>query len=146
VAAAAPPSQLFAQLAQPPSSGGRGTDRPGGPAADPSAPPRGPPPPKQALPRATNAPDLARRPLPGHETLRADVAVFGAALGAGPRGGVVGVDAGQATLVRTGELASVQELGFAFKRASSRLVEMSGRPYHAQHAVRWPNAVPLPEE
>lgn len=56
------------------------------------------------------------------------------------------MDAAQSTVVRTGELASVQELEFAFKRASSRLTEMSGRPYHAQHALKWPNAVPLPED
>jgi predicted ATPase len=32
-----------------------------------------------------------------------------------------------------GQLASVQELDFAFKRAASRLFEMSGQMYWAQH-------------
>ena len=44
------------------------------------------------------------------------------------------MDAAQATLVLEGELCSVQELGFAFKRAASRLVEMSGEAYHKAHA------------
>lgn len=107
MAAAAPPSSLFAHLEQHerPVSG-RGTDRPGGPSA--------------------------QQPIPS-------------ASAAGPGGGQAGVDAAQCTVVRTGELASVQELEFAFKRASSRLTEMSGRPYHAQHSLKWPNAVPLPE-
>jgi hypothetical protein len=52
-------------------------------------------------------------------------------------------DAAQSTLVLEGELASVQELGFAFRRAASRLVEMGGAPYHATHAATWPQAPSL---
>ena len=56
-----------------------------------------------------------------------------------------GVDAAQETLrVLEGELASVQELGFAFRRASSRLVEMGGVSYHEAHADAFPDARPLP--
>ena len=33
-----------------------------------------------------------------------------------------------------GELASVQELGFAFHRAASRFTEMAGAEYHAKWA------------
>lgn len=43
------------------------------------------------------------------------------------------VDAAQDDLkVLEGELASVQELNFAFKRAASRLTEMSGREYYSR--------------
>ena len=44
-----------------------------------------------------------------------------------------------------GELSSVQELGFAFKRASSRLVEMAGSEYLRAHARAHPEARPLPD-
>ena len=47
--------------------------------------------------------------------------------------------------VLEGELASVQELGFAFRRAASRLSEMAGSEYLDAHAEQHPTAVPLPE-
>ena len=40
------------------------------------------------------------------------------------------VDAGQEMDFLEGELASIQELGFAFKRCASRLKEMSGTSYY----------------
>ena len=46
--------------------------------------------------------------------------------------------------VLEGELASVQELGFAFRRAASRLSEMGGAEYLRGHAERHPGAHPLP--
>jgi len=54
------------------------------------------------------------------------------------------VDAAQGTAVLEGELASVRELAFAFRRASSRLVEMAGLPYSQSHAAAWPDARALP--
>lgn len=53
------------------------------------------------------------------------------------------VDAAQETLVLEGELASVQELSFAFRRAASRLVEMAGHEWHARHLEARPGSVPL---
>ena len=54
-----------------------------------------------------------------------------------------GVDAAQDDLkVLEGELASVQELGFAFKRAASRLIEMSSREYYARWMDRYQPDVP----
>mmetsp|Transcript_32014 Transcript_32014/g.41156 ORF Transcript_32014/g.41156 Transcript_32014/m.41156 type:complete len:615 (+) Transcript_32014:56-1900(+) len=46
--------------------------------------------------------------------------------------------------VSKSEIVSVKDLGFAFKRASSRLIEMSGQTYHQTHALTWPMARPLP--
>ena len=46
--------------------------------------------------------------------------------------------------VLEGELASVQELGFAFRRAASRLSEMGGAEYLSAHAERHPRARQLP--
>lgn len=47
------------------------------------------------------------------------------------------VDAAQEQVtILQGELASVQELGFAFKRAASRLIEMSGVEYNAAWKCR----------
>ena len=45
--------------------------------------------------------------------------------------------------VLEGELASVQELGFAFRRAASRLSEMGGAEYLRGHEARHPGARPL---
>ena len=58
----------------------------------------------------------------------------------GARGGMsdlperVAVDAADDLSVLEGELASVQELGFAFARAASRLVEMQSVEYERDHA------------
>ena len=46
------------------------------------------------------------------------------------------VDAGQEMDFLEGELASIQELGFAFKRCASRLKEMSGSPYYNNWKIR----------
>jgi len=46
------------------------------------------------------------------------------------------VDAGQEMDFLEGELASIQELGFAFKRCASRLKEMSGTSYYNNWIIR----------
>ena len=165
VEAAAPPDALFtvttakhtpsrSDLAHhPPGSsmkgGATGTFHAGAAAQSPST-------------RGVNAPELAGRPLPGSSPMlgrgaqQQRVPIFPASPAAAPPpppppgGGDKGltdevkVDAAQGTLVLEGELASVQELGFAFRRAASRLVEMAGAPYHRDHARRHPCATPLP--
>lgn len=49
-------------------------------------------------------------------------------------GEILGVDVAQTTGKTIGELASVRELRFAFKRAASRLVEMTSKSWWVKHA------------
>eukprot|EP00814_Leptocylindrus_danicus_P011429 CAMPEP_0116018932 /NCGR_PEP_ID=MMETSP0321-20121206/8934_1 /TAXON_ID=163516 /ORGANISM="Leptocylindrus danicus var. danicus, Strain B650" /LENGTH=214 /DNA_ID=CAMNT_0003489403 /DNA_START=214 /DNA_END=858 /DNA_ORIENTATION=+ len=49
-------------------------------------------------------------------------------------GEAFGVDVAQSSGRTTGELASVRELRFAFKRAASRLVEMTSKGWWTKHA------------
>lgn len=47
------------------------------------------------------------------------------------------IDAGQEMDFLEGELASIQELGFAFKRCASRLKEMSGQQYYTNWKIKF---------
>lgn len=112
-AEAAPMDLFSAADAQTDTLQALGTDRKGGPAAAPA----------DALP-VRNAPELAGRPVPGRSSEQASFQV---------PAGASGLDAAQSTTVLEGELASVQELGFAFRRAASRLTEMCGARYLEEH-------------
>jgi len=156
--AAATPDELFQLDVS--SAGGIGTDRLGGPTAP------------TATRQPAAAAKLSGRPLPSSVARGAEFGRVqllppticdtddddgeqqqqqqqqgsgGAGDGSGGGRGKdrVVADAAQSTLVLEGELASVQELGFAFRRAASRLIEMGGAPYHQTHADAWPDAASL---
>lgn len=147
---------------------GLGTDRPQGPGTFDSEQSAAFREGEQVVKHVVNSPELSRRPIPGtgrsvggfgggRGAAQAQIPVKAAAArpstsenvgSAGQDGGdgeASAVDAAQETLVLEGELASIQELGFAFRRAASRLVEMGGGGYHNAHASAFPHARPLPE-